>query len=59
MEMVASWTKGICIDISQKHLQNHHNDSDSECVSKEEKDLAGWTVLDVGTDNGLSTSRAC
>ncbi|KAL4554680.1 hypothetical protein LXL04_037282 [Taraxacum kok-saghyz] len=30
MEMVASWTKGICIDISQKHLQNHHNDIDSE-----------------------------
>ncbi|KAL4577581.1 hypothetical protein LXL04_013690 [Taraxacum kok-saghyz] len=53
MEMVASWTKGICTDISQKHLQNQHNDSDSESVSKEEKDLSGWSVLDVGTGNGL------
>ncbi|KAI3722746.1 hypothetical protein L2E82_33814 [Cichorium intybus] len=53
MEMVASWTKGLCIDISQKHLQNHNNDNDSESVNQEEKDLASWSVLDVGTGNGL------
>ncbi|KAI3740769.1 hypothetical protein L2E82_31242 [Cichorium intybus] len=40
MEMVASWTKGLCIDISQKHLQNHNKDNDSESVNQEEKDLA-------------------
>ncbi|KAI3502019.1 hypothetical protein L1887_30050 [Cichorium endivia] len=53
IKMVASWTKGLCIDISQKHLQNHNKDNDSESVNQEEKDLASWSVLDVGTDNGL------
>lgn len=53
MEMVASWTKGLCVDISHRHVQNHHDDDDSENVKQEEKDLAAWSVLDVGTGNGL------
>nr|XP_043632060.1 EEF1A lysine methyltransferase 2-like [Erigeron canadensis] len=53
MEMVASWTKGLCMDISQRHGQSHHDDDESEHVRQEEKDLAAWSVLDVGTGNGL------
>ncbi|CAI9280226.1 unnamed protein product [Lactuca saligna] len=53
MEMVSSWTKGLCVDISQRHLQIQHKNDDSESVSQEDKDLAGWSVLDVGTGNGL------
>lgn len=53
MEMVASWTKSLCADISQGHLQNHVNDANSETVKQDEKDLSTWSVLDVGTGNGL------
>lgn len=55
MEMVASWTKGLCVDISQKQMQNHHdNANDNSDLDKQgEKDLADWSVLDVGTGNGL------
>lgn len=53
MEMVASWTKGLCVDISQRKIQNHHDNDDSEFVSQEEKEIAAWSVLDVGTGNGL------
>lgn len=53
MEMVASWKKGLCADISQRHLQIQHKIDDSESVSQEDKDLARWSVLDVGTGNGL------
>ncbi|KAI3500172.1 hypothetical protein L1887_35989 [Cichorium endivia] len=55
MEMVASWTKGLCVDISQKQMQNHHdNVNDNSDLDKQgEKDLADWSVLDVGTGNGL------
>ncbi|CAI9303261.1 unnamed protein product [Lactuca saligna] len=53
MEMVASWTKGLCVNISQRHLQIQHKNDDSESVNQEDKELAGWRVLDVGTGNGL------
>ncbi|GJS01834.1 eEF1A lysine methyltransferase 2 [Tanacetum coccineum] len=48
MEMVATWTKGICVDLSQKRVQNGSDDSEQV-----ETDLAAWSVLDVGTGNGL------
>ncbi|KAD4888369.1 hypothetical protein E3N88_20442 [Mikania micrantha] len=53
MEMVASWTKDLCVDIAQKQLQNHHDNENSEHSSEVDRDLAAWTVLDVGTGNGL------
>ncbi|KAJ0526521.1 putative Methyltransferase domain-containing protein [Helianthus annuus] len=53
MEMVASWTKGLCVDIAQKQEQNHHDNESSETGSEGDRDLAAWTVLDVGTGNGL------
>ncbi|GKC39485.1 eEF1A lysine methyltransferase 2, partial [Tanacetum coccineum] len=48
MEMVATWTKGLCVDLSQKRVQNGSDDSEQV-----ETDLAAWSVLDVGTGNGL------
>ncbi|KAL4557087.1 hypothetical protein LXL04_035257 [Taraxacum kok-saghyz] len=49
MEMVASWTKGLCDDISKKEVENHHENDNSEF----KKDLGAWSVLDVATGNGL------
>lgn len=48
MEMVATWTKGLCVDLSQKRVQNGSDNSEQG-----ETDLAAWSVLDVGTGNGL------
>ncbi|KAM7524251.1 hypothetical protein LguiA_014153 [Lonicera macranthoides] len=42
MEMVASWTKSLCVDICKGQLSNHHDDS-----------ISSWSVLDLGTGNGL------
>ncbi|KAK3012442.1 hypothetical protein RJ639_010365 [Escallonia herrerae] len=53
MEMVASWTKRLCIDISRGQLQNHLDDTISQPVVQGEEDLSSWSVLDVGTGNGL------
>lgn len=54
MEVVASWTKGLCVDLSQKELQNHHENDNSDLDKQGKKiDLADWSVLDVGTGNGL------
>ncbi|CAH1442183.1 unnamed protein product [Lactuca virosa] len=54
MEIVALWTKGLCVEISQRQLQNQHNDIDDDSVSEfVSQDLAGWSVVDVGTTNGL------
>nr|XP_043616707.1 EEF1A lysine methyltransferase 2 [Erigeron canadensis] len=52
METVASWTKDLCIDIAQKQVQNHHDNS-SDLGNHNEGDLAAWSILDVGTGNGL------
>jgi len=49
MEMVASWTKSLCVDICQGQLTNHHDNSMPEPVTQ----LSSWGVLDVGTGNGL------
>ncbi|XP_049345802.1 uncharacterized protein LOC125810339 [Solanum verrucosum] len=51
MEIVASWTRGLCTGICQNHLSNHVGDG--EQVGVHEKDLADWSVLDIGTGNGL------
>ncbi|KAI3669665.1 hypothetical protein L6452_40994 [Arctium lappa] len=53
MEMVASWTKGLCVDISQKQVHQHHDNDNSELNKQGDIDLAAWSVLDVGTGNGL------
>ncbi|CAH1421352.1 unnamed protein product [Lactuca virosa] len=53
MEVVASWTKGLCVDLSQKELQNHHENDNSNLDKQGKRDLADWSVLDVGTGNGL------
>ncbi|KAJ9708337.1 hypothetical protein PVL29_000403 [Vitis rotundifolia] len=52
MSVVASWTKNLCIDISQGCMPNL-SDFKSESFEQFEKDLARWRVLDVGTGNGL------
>ena len=53
MELVASWTKGLCIDISHGQLPNHVDDTKSELVDQGDKYLSTWSVLDIGTGNGL------
>ncbi|XAR71392.1 Polyprenyldihydroxybenzoate methyltransferase [Bertholletia excelsa] len=53
METVASWTKSLCIDISQGHMMNHVGDNKSEPGEQSNKDLLAWSVLDIGTGNGL------
>ncbi|XP_073060555.1 uncharacterized protein [Primulina eburnea] len=52
MEKVASWTKNLCLELSQRHLQNHNN-TNHLTPGQSEKDLPNWSVLDVGTGNGL------
>ncbi|KAG6659869.1 EEF1A lysine methyltransferase 2-like [Carya illinoinensis] len=52
MEVVASWTKGLCIDISRGCMLNHVDDIKSEPVEGN-KSLCTWSVLDIGTGNGL------
>nr|XP_033509075.1 EEF1A lysine methyltransferase 2 [Nicotiana tomentosiformis] len=53
MEIVASWTKALCTDNCQNHLSNQVGDGNPESVGLGEKDLADWSVLDIGTGNGL------
>lgn len=53
MEVVASWTKSLCIDISLGHLPNHVDNVKSEPVEDGDKYLSTWSVLDIGTGNGL------
>ncbi|XP_047312503.1 uncharacterized protein LOC124915786 [Impatiens glandulifera] len=52
METVASWTKTLCSDISERHFQNHI-DGKSGPVEQINKDVTGWNVLDDSTGNGL------
>ncbi|KAL3525500.1 hypothetical protein ACH5RR_013872 [Cinchona calisaya] len=52
MEIVASWTKSLCGEFSQGHLSNHVDDSNCQSVSYE-KEFSSWSVLDIGTGNGL------
>lgn len=53
METVCSWTKNLCIDIALGHSPNHVGNTGSDHVGLHEKDLSRWSVLDIGTGNGL------
>lgn len=53
MEVVASWTKALCIDISQGRIPNHVDDVKAEVGELDDKLLSSWNVLDIGTGNGL------
>ncbi|KAK9271717.1 hypothetical protein L1049_002080 [Liquidambar formosana] len=53
MDIVASWTKSLCIEISDGHLVNHIDDVKTEPVEQGDKDLSCWSILDIGTGNGL------
>lgn len=55
MEVVASWTKNLCVNISQGRTHNLTDDvtCKSETVEEVVKYLSGWSVLDIGTGNGL------
>uniref|UniRef100_A0A2P2LW97 Protein-lysine N-methyltransferase n=1 Tax=Rhizophora mucronata TaxID=61149 RepID=A0A2P2LW97_RHIMU len=53
MEVVASWTQRLCIEISQGHIPNHFDHCKSEPVEQGCKYLSGWSALDIGTGNGL------
>lgn len=53
MEVVASWTKALCSDISQGRIPNHVDDVKAEAGELSNKLLSSWNVLDIGTGNGL------
>ncbi|XLU41139.1 hypothetical protein S245_035953, partial [Arachis hypogaea] len=53
MEVVVSWTKALCVDISQGRIPNHVDDVKAEGSELGNKVLSGWSVLDIGTGNGL------
>lgn len=55
MVVVASWTKNLCVNISQGRTQNLTDDGSCKSETGEEviKYLSGWSVLDIGTGNGL------
>ncbi|KAF5737843.1 methyltransferase-like protein 10-like [Tripterygium wilfordii] len=53
MDVVTSWTKSLCIEISQGQLPNQVDDTTSELIEQGDKYLSEWSVLDIGTGNGL------
>lgn len=53
MGTVATWTKNLCLEISKRHLPNHAEITNCSSVGEPDKDLSSWSVLDVGTGNGL------
>ncbi|KAK6266607.1 hypothetical protein QUC31_017444 [Theobroma cacao] len=53
MDTVTSWTKSLCIDSSQCHMPNHVDEAKPEPVEHGDKYLSCWSVLDIGTGNGL------
>ncbi|CAL9239579.1 S-adenosyl-L-methionine-dependent methyltransferase [Arabidopsis thaliana x Arabidopsis arenosa] len=53
MEIVTSWTKDLCIEISQKNMSVSDNDVTTEVNDQADKYLSSWNVLDLGTGNGL------
>ncbi|KAF6137541.1 hypothetical protein GIB67_031820 [Kingdonia uniflora] len=54
MDTVATWTKNLCINISQGHMQDMPNEvSSEESIKQGITDLSTWSVLDLGTGNGL------
>lgn len=53
MENMATWTKNVCLEISLRNLPNHVDSTNCLPAGQPEKDLSSWSVLDVGTGNGL------
>ncbi|KAL6225741.1 hypothetical protein ACLB2K_004590 [Fragaria x ananassa] len=53
MEVVAAWTKTLCIDVSQGRMPNHVDNNKFEYVEQGHKFFSSWSVLDIGTGNGL------
>ncbi|XVE72147.1 hypothetical protein DITRI_Ditri11bG0015600 [Diplodiscus trichospermus] len=53
MDTVTSWTKTLCIGISQGHTPNHIHENKPEPAEQDDKYLSCWSVLDFGTGNGL------
>lgn len=53
MDTVVSWTKSLCIEISRGQIPNHIDDIKSEPGELGDKYLSSWSVLDIGTGNGL------
>lgn len=53
METVASWTKSLCSDVSQGRFPNQADNVKSPSVEQDSKFLTSWSVLDIGTGNGL------
>ncbi|KAK9683166.1 hypothetical protein RND81_10G120400 [Saponaria officinalis] len=53
MGTLVSWTKSLCIDISKRHILNHASGDKTEQNEQEVYDLSNWSVLDLGTGNGL------
>ncbi|GAB2288881.1 hypothetical protein Dimus_023188 [Dionaea muscipula] len=54
METVASWTRSVCSSITQRNMSNRvDDDGKPEPVEQEYQDLSTWTILDIGTGNGL------
>ncbi|KAK4745157.1 hypothetical protein SAY87_011469 [Trapa incisa] len=51
METLVSWTKNLCIELSQGHLPTDLNDIKID--PEGDKFLPAWSVLDLGTGNGL------
>lgn len=41
------------MNICKSHLPNDVADVDSEPIMQHDKDMSGWSVLDIGTGNGL------
>ncbi|KAF9600799.1 hypothetical protein IFM89_012538 [Coptis chinensis] len=55
METVATWTKQLCSNISRGRMDNLDGDvgCESESVEQIASDMSMWSVLDIGTGNGL------
>ncbi|XLS49078.1 hypothetical protein HN51_023436, partial [Arachis hypogaea] len=53
MEVVASWTKALCVDISQGGIPNHVDDVKAEASDLGNKVLSNWSVLHIRTGNGF------
>ncbi|XP_031394936.1 EEF1A lysine methyltransferase 2 [Punica granatum] len=51
METLVCWTKSLCLELSQGHLPTDVNDIKEE--PQDDKYLPSWSVLDLGTGNGL------
>lgn len=51
METLVLWTKSLCIELSQDHLPSDGNNMKVD--PEGDKFLPAWSVLDLGTGNGL------